>query len=323
MADDAPIPTLIVDKTEDDHPIHGTVPGTAAFEKRKADAEPDILREHQDETTTSGAPNPHDTPSIPKLVVDKTEDDHPVHGSIPGTAAYNNREADAEPDETHEHRDSHTTSGVPQSLEESDIPMVILEKTPDDFQPYGSIPGTSAYDKRAADSVPDEIHVRDEDTPAHSPARSRSASTVKREQQATAEVPKLVLEKIGNEASYGEVPGTSAYNKRKADASPDAVIPSPIGSPAGSRPESPLMQPPAEHLDSAFTKLPAPGTHEGDSKMADADGFDDFDDFGEAQEGGDDDFGDFGEFDEGQPATADSSTQNPPVADRVQRPVGK
>lgn len=37
-------------------------------------------------------------------------------------------------------------------------------------------------------------------------------------------IPKTVVERVDDEPSYGEVPGTDAYNKRLADANPDVVV---------------------------------------------------------------------------------------------------
>ncbi|KAF3924226.1 hypothetical protein ABW21_db0203030 [Orbilia brochopaga] len=59
------VPLVIVDKTSDDHAVYGTVPGSAAFEKRSMDAQPDVLQEYEDTTLTNGHPNPKAT--IPPL----------------------------------------------------------------------------------------------------------------------------------------------------------------------------------------------------------------------------------------------------------------
>lgn len=40
-------------------------------------------------------------------------------------------------------------------------------------------------------------------------------------------VPKMVVEKVDEEPSHGEVPGTAAYEMRQADAQPDVVIQAP------------------------------------------------------------------------------------------------
>jgi hypothetical protein len=49
----------------------------------------------------------------------------------------------------------------------------------------------------------------------------------------------MIVEKIDpDEPSYGDVPGTEAYEKRRADAVPDAVIRSPIAGSPGNSPFS-------------------------------------------------------------------------------------
>lgn len=40
-------------------------------------------------------------------------------------------------------------------------------------------------------------------------------------------IPKMVVEKVDEEPSHGEVPGTAAYDMRQADAQPDVVIQAP------------------------------------------------------------------------------------------------
>lgn len=71
--------------------------------------------------------------------------------------------------------------------------------------------------------MPDEIEVVPEGT------RSRSASRVSRPSTpAGPQVPKIIAEKIDpDEPSYGDVPGTAAYELRKADAIPDEIVRSP------------------------------------------------------------------------------------------------
>lgn len=56
---------------------------------------------------------------------------------------------------------------------------------------------------------------------------SDAQSAPSRESQAASPIPKLRVEKISDEPSYGEVPGTDAYKMREGDAEPDeiAVIP--------------------------------------------------------------------------------------------------
>ncbi|EPS43187.1 hypothetical protein H072_2839 [Dactylellina haptotyla CBS 200.50] len=60
------VPLLIVEKTSDDHEVYGSVPGSAAYEKRLMDAKPDILQEYEDTSLTNGHPNPNVTlPTAP------------------------------------------------------------------------------------------------------------------------------------------------------------------------------------------------------------------------------------------------------------------
>ncbi|KAI9682187.1 MAG: hypothetical protein M1817_000241 [Caeruleum heppii] len=52
---DLPIPKTIVSKV-DDSPRHGDVPGTDAFEKRKGDAQPDVVEERKEDAKTATEP---------------------------------------------------------------------------------------------------------------------------------------------------------------------------------------------------------------------------------------------------------------------------
>jgi hypothetical protein len=76
---------------------------------------------------------------------------------------------------------------------------------------------------RAQDAVPDEVEVI---------TRSRSTSRVdpldRPSQSSTPPVPIIIATKIDPQSpSHGEVPGTDAYEKRKADAVPDMIVKSP------------------------------------------------------------------------------------------------
>ncbi|KAL3450621.1 hypothetical protein BJX65DRAFT_304793 [Aspergillus insuetus] len=101
----------------------------------------------------------------------------------------------------------------------SPVPRTRVEKV-DDTPSHGEIPGTSAYEKRELDAVPDEVEVI---------SRSRSPSTAGQRRRSLTPgggtaVPRTVVEKVDpDQPSYGDVPGTEAYEKRKADAVPDVV----------------------------------------------------------------------------------------------------
>lgn len=154
-------------------------------------------------------------------------------------------------------------------------------------------------------------------------------------------VPTTRVEKVDNEPSYGEVPGTEAYEKREGDADPDeiAVIPDRDGAntPQNERGEENDDEPPdVENAEIPVTVLeeapgdgPSPRSEEAESKRsADAapdivissseespEGDDDFgDDFDDFEEGGqgDDGFDDFegDDFEQPQqPSTAPATIQ--------------
>ncbi|KAL4973371.1 hypothetical protein BDW66DRAFT_142325 [Aspergillus desertorum] len=100
----------------------------------------------------------------------------------------------------------------------SPVPRTRVEKV-DDVPSHGDVPGTSAYEKREQDAVPDEVEVI---------SRSRSPSTAGQRRRSVTPggiaIPRTVVEKVNpGQPSYGDVPGTEAYEKRKADAVPDVV----------------------------------------------------------------------------------------------------
>ncbi|KAI9371635.1 hypothetical protein BJX61DRAFT_534605 [Aspergillus egyptiacus] len=100
----------------------------------------------------------------------------------------------------------------------SPVPRTRVEKV-DDTPSHGDVPGTSAYEKREQDAVPDEVEVL---------SRSRSSSAAGQRRRSVSpggtRIPRTVVEKVDpGQPSYGDVPGTEAYEKRKADAVPDMV----------------------------------------------------------------------------------------------------
>lgn len=95
----------------------------------------------------------------------------------------------------------------------------------DDQPSYGEVPGTDAYQKRTQDAVPDEVEIVPDGT------RSRSTSRVSASDRPLtpggSPVPRTVVEKVDDEPSYGDVPGTHAFEVRAADAVPDVVLKAP------------------------------------------------------------------------------------------------
>ena len=107
----------------------------------------------------------------------------------------------------------------------SPIPKTRVEKV-DDKPSYGEVPGSPAYEKRREDAVPDELEIVPE-------GRLSKRSSTQFLEPTTSPggmvIPRTVVEKIDpSSPSYGDVPGTAAYEKRLADAAPDLVLKSPI-----------------------------------------------------------------------------------------------
>jgi hypothetical protein len=90
---------------------------------------------------------------------------------------------------------------------------------------HGEVPGTAAYEMREQDAVPDEIEVLPENAEG---VQSKDASAAGAHDQPLTQgdspIPRTMVEKVDPESpSYGEIPGTGAYEKRQADAVPDLV----------------------------------------------------------------------------------------------------
>ena len=95
----------------------------------------------------------------------------------------------------------------------------------DDRPSYGELPGSPAYDKRRQDAVPDELEIVPEGRLSKRSSAQFLGPTASPGGMA---VPRTVVEKVDpSSPSYGDVPGTAAYEKRLADAAPDLVLRSP------------------------------------------------------------------------------------------------
>lgn len=107
----------------------------------------------------------------------------------------------------------------------SPVPTTRVERVDDDPS-YGEVPGTPAYKLRTQDAVPDEVEVVPDGQ------RSRSTSRLSESDRPSTPggtlIPKMIVERVDEEPAYGEVPGTAAYDMRKADAEPDEVRQAPI-----------------------------------------------------------------------------------------------
>lgn len=236
----------------------------------------------------------------------------PSYGEVPGTAAYNMRENDAEPDEIAVVPDENDASGSgseepPSTPGGQPIPLTVVEKVDLDTPSFGEVPGTAAHEKRIADAVPDLVVKTGEGSRSPSSSRSRAGST-----PGDLPIPITKVEKVDSKPSHGEVPGTEAFELRKGDAEPDQVeevgdapgkdtrisYPSERLTESGS-PTSPAARSPhmshARRKSSLVSKTVAPTDDYNEEEDGSDGGFgDDFDDF---EEGGEDE--DFGDFDDG------------------------
>lgn len=98
-----PIPRTVVEKVDPSSPSHGELPGTEAYEKRMADAAPDVVLKAPDPEKMAPAINEpvqstqHGNVPIPETIISRV-DSEPAHGEEPGTEAYKMRRRDATPD---------------------------------------------------------------------------------------------------------------------------------------------------------------------------------------------------------------------------------
>ena len=138
-----------------------------------------------------------------------------IADNITSTATNSDDDHFSDASEGHERAHSRSASG-----RTSPVPLTRVEKV-DDTPSHGDVPGTRAYELREYDAVPDEIEVIPEGS------RSRSSTVGQPQRPLTPEgspIPRTIVEKVdADEPSHGEIPGTEAYEKRKADAVPDIV----------------------------------------------------------------------------------------------------
>lgn len=137
-------------------------------------------------------------------------------------------------DESSDEHFSDASEGHASQIRRSDatspIPITRVERV-DDEPAHGEVPGTEAYHKRTQDAVPDEVEIIPDGL------RSRSTSRVSMSDRPLtpggadrpltpggSPIPKTVVERIDDQPSHGEVPGTHAHQLRLADAEPDVII---------------------------------------------------------------------------------------------------
>lgn len=107
------------------------------------------------------------------------------------------------------------------------MPITRVERV-DDQPSHGEVPGTDAYELRTQDAVPDEVEIVPEGQRSRSISRARADSRPLT--PGGTPVPKMIVEKVDpDQPSHGDVPGTAAFEMRKADAEPDEVLKAPEG----------------------------------------------------------------------------------------------
>ena len=102
------VPKTVVEKVDLASPSHGDVPGTESYEKRMADAVPDVILQappHGHTSTDTPAETKQANVPIPTTVITKV-DSKPSHGEVSDTDAYNIRTMDAKPDKVVEKGDA-------------------------------------------------------------------------------------------------------------------------------------------------------------------------------------------------------------------------
>ena len=148
------------DEETDEVPNHGQLPGKAANDMRTQNAVPgnEIRKPSSRESERHGRSG-HGRAPIPKTVVEKVDPMEASYGEVPGTTAYNLREADAEPDEIlkapplegnpseHLTHMSHDAFPVPKTV------VTKVDRNPN----YGEMKGTGAYRMRERDAAPDVV----------------------------------------------------------------------------------------------------------------------------------------------------------------------
>ncbi|KAL9633539.1 MAG: hypothetical protein Q9204_003349 [Flavoplaca sp. TL-2023a] len=222
----SPIPITRVEKV-DDRESHGEVPGTEAYNMRRQDAVPDELEVVGDTSkpssrrTSQSRPDRASTPGgtpIPKTVVEKIDPDTPSHGDIPGTEAFNMRQADAVPDVILQ--SPNAESSFPDNVLDSavhpsvSVPKTIVTKV-DEKPSHGEVPGTEAYDMRVEDAEPDVVETKGDPMglPTSSSYRSSLPSPKPRPSAIRRDSP------IAADGGFGPMPsiddGTSSGDERE------------------------------------------------------------------------------------------------------------
>lgn len=140
-------------------------------------------------------------PLLPLTMIETSGEDEPFSDALEGQRTSNSR-----------------PPSPLSSRNVSPVPRTRVQRV--DHEPaHGEVPGSPAYKQRTQDAVPDELEVLTDGKRSH---RSPPDSL---ESPLSPPVPLTVVEKVDPDAaSHGDIPGTAAYEKRLADASPDLIF---------------------------------------------------------------------------------------------------
>ncbi|KAJ5174887.1 uncharacterized protein N7482_000764 [Penicillium canariense] len=176
----SPVPRTRVERV-DDSLQHGEVPGTEAYEKRGQDAVPDEIEvipegSHRRDPPPAGSQDRPSTPGgspIPRTIVEKVDPESPSHGEIPGTEAYEKREADAVPDIVTRASDSDSSLPPPAADRESPdsnasnqpVPETRISRV-DTLPAEDELPSRPrAHQRSPSDAMPDSVESLNADPP--------------------------------------------------------------------------------------------------------------------------------------------------------------
>lgn len=248
----------------DDNPSHGEVPGTAAYGKRGKDSVPDeveVIPEGSRSRSQSTAQSPPENSPVPRTVVERVDPEHPSHGDVPGTDAYDKRRADAVPDVV---TTAPELGGMPEfnpepepndAIDSTAVPETVVSQveTPTEEEPESR---PHAHRRRPSDALPDSV-----ETVPDAPGKLLSSPPASLQD---------VKERLTNSDPQSS-PATSVEQESSAITGDDQQ-----------------KMDGDNDIDENSTAIPGALPEDED------DAVDDFDDFAEEQEEmGDDDFGDF------------------------------
>ncbi|KAJ5669365.1 hypothetical protein N7462_010435 [Penicillium macrosclerotiorum] len=173
----SPVPRTRVERVDND-PQHGEVPGTVAYQQRKQDAVPDEIAlvpegSRSRDSSPAGSQDRSSTPGgspIPRTQVEKIDPASPSHGEVPGTEAFEKRQADAVPDIITKASDSDSPLPSPSAdraspdsnLSNQSIPETRLSRV-DTIPADEELPSRPcAHQRSPSDALPDSVEsIRD------------------------------------------------------------------------------------------------------------------------------------------------------------------